>query len=136
MKRKLSLTLSLIMLLFAILPTYILADDISLYNNNTATTATSFMITDSGEARVAYEYDGYEGITAGAVITIKIEKRNFLFFWDEIVEDCFVVPEVSGYGCNVYQLTSKGTYRCTVTYRVGGTGGEDDVLTFEDTKTY
>ena len=136
MKRKICLILSCIMLLVAIVPIHIFADNVSLYTNNTMSTYTSFIITDSGEARVAYEYDGYEGITAGAVITIKIEKRNFFFFWDEIVEDCFVVPEVSGFGCNYYQLTSKGTYRCTVTYRVGGTGGEDDVLTFEDTKTY
>ena len=124
------------MLLVAIVPIHIFADNVSLYTNNTMSTYTSFIITDSGEARVAYEYDGYEGITAGAVITIKIEKRNFFFFWDEIVEDCFVVPEVSGFGCNYYQLTSKGTYRCTVTYRVSGTTGVDDLITFEDTKTY
>ena len=136
MKRKICLILSCILLLSLIMTTAVSASDISTYNNHTMVTATSFIITDSGEACVAYEYDGYEGITAGAVITIKIEKRNLLFFWNEIVEDCFVVPEVSGFGCNYYQLTSKGTYRCTVTYRVSGTTGVDDVITFEDTKTY
>ena len=136
MKRKICLILSSILVLSLIMTTAAFASDISTYNNNTMITYTSFIITDSGEARVAYQYEGYEGITAGAVITIKIEKRNFLFFWDEIVEDCFVVPEVRGFGCNYYQLTKTGTYRCTVTYRVGGTGGADDVITFEDTKTY
>ena len=136
MKRKLSLTLSLIMLLLAILPTYIFAYDVSLYNNHTATTATSFIISDSGEAIVTYEFEGYKGITAGAVMSIKIEKRNLLFFWNEIVDDCFVVAGESGMGCRDYQLTSKGTYRCTVTYRVSGTTGVDDLITFEDTKTY
>jgi hypothetical protein len=35
-----------------------------------------------------------------------------------------------------YQLEDKGTYRCTVVYTVSGTGGADDVLTFEDTAKY
>ena len=136
MKRKICLILSCIMLLVAIIPIYVFADNISLYTNHTMSTYTLFQITDSGEARVTYEFDGYEGITAGAVITIKIEKRNLLFFWNEVVEDCFVVAGVSGDGCRGYQLTSKGTYRCTVTYRVSGTTGVDDLITFEDTATY
>ena len=136
MKRKICLILSCILVLSLIMTTAVFANDISTYNNHTMMTYTSFAITDSGEARVGYTFEGYEGITAGAVMTIKIEKRNLLFFWNEVVEDCFVVAGVSGFGCNYYQLTSKGTYRCTVTYRVSGTTGVDDLITFEDTKTY
>ena len=65
MKRKLCLILSCILLLAAVIPTSVFASDVSLFNNNTSRNYTSFTITDSGEARVAYKYEGYEGITKG-----------------------------------------------------------------------
>ena len=136
MKRKICLILSCILVLSLIMTTAVSASDISTYNNHTMVTYTSFIIRDSGEAIVTYQFIGYKDITAGAVMSIKIEKRNLLFFWNEIVDDYFVVAGESGDGCNIYQLTSKGTYRCTVTYRVSGTTGVDDLITFEDTKTY
>ena len=136
MKRKICLVWAFIFLLVAIIPTAIFAGNVSLYNNNTMSNYTSFTITESGEARVAYGYDGYENITTGAVVTIVIEKRNFFFFWDEVTTEYFAIPDESYDGYYTHQLSSKGTYRCTVTLRVGGTGGEDDVFTFEDTKTY
>ena len=136
MKRKLCLILSCILLLVAIIPTSVLASDVSLYNNNTMRNYTEFSITDSGEACVTYQYVGYENITTGAEITIKIEKRNFLFFWTNVVEETFVVTGERYNDIYIYQLSKTGTYRCTVTYRVSGNGGADDVITFEDTATY
>ena len=136
MKRKICLILSCIFILITIIQTSVFASDISLLNNNTSRTYTAFSITDTGEARVTYQYVGYENITTGAVITIVIEKRNFLFFWDEVDTEYLAFPDESYTGTYGYQLSSKGTYRCTVTYRIGGTGGPDDVLTFEDTDTY
>lgn len=136
MKRKLCLILSCILLLAAVIPTSVFASDVSLYNNNTMRNNTSFSITDSGEARVSYQYVGYEGITTGAEITIKIEKRNFLFFWTDVVEETIVIAGESYIGMYKYQLSKTGTYKCTVTYRVSGAGGADDVITFEDTQTY
>ena len=136
MKRKFCLILSCIVLLVAIIPISVFASDVSLYNNNTMRNNTSFSITDSGEARVSYQYVGYEGITTGAEITIKIEKRNFLIFWTDVVEETVIVTGENYDGAYRYQLAKTGTYKCTVTYRVSGTGGADDVITFEDTKTY
>ena len=136
MKRKICLILSCILVLVAIIPTSIFASNASLYSNNTMRNNTLFSITDSGEARVTYQYVGYEGITTGAEITIKIEKRNFLIFWTDVVEETIVVAGESYDGTYGYQLSKTGTYKCTVTYRVSGTGGTDDVITFEDTKTY
>lgn len=136
MKRKICLILSFVLLLAAMIPTSVFASDISLYNNNTSYNYTSFTITDSGLARVAYVYEGYPDVTTGAEITIKIEKRNFLIFWTDVVEETIVVTGVRYDGTYGYQLTKTGTYKCTVTYRVSGTGGADDVITFEDTKTY
>ena len=136
MKRKFCLFLSFLILLTAIFSTSVFAGNISLYNNNTMINNTSFTITDSGEARVSYQYVGYEDITTGAEITIKIEKRNLLIFWNDIVEETVVVTGIRYTGMYKYQLSKTGTYRCTVTYRVSGTGGADDVITFEDTATY
>ena len=136
MKRKICLILSCILMLVAIIPTSVFASDISVANNNTLLNHTAFSITDSGEARVTYQYIGYEDITTGAEITIKIEKRNLLIFWNDIVEETVVVTGEHYDDVFIYQLSKKGTYRCTVTYRVSGTGGADDVITFEDTETY
>lgn len=60
MKRKLCLILSCILLLAAVIPTSVFASDVSLFNNNTSRNYTSFTITDSGEARVAYKYTSCE----------------------------------------------------------------------------
>ena len=64
MKRKLCIILICVMMM-AIIPKSVFASDISLFNNNTAMDSTTFTITASGEARVAYKYEGYEGITKG-----------------------------------------------------------------------
>ena len=136
MKRKICLILICILILAAIIPTSVFANDVSLLNNNTLRVVTAFSITDTGEARVTYSYEGYPNITTGAEITIKIEKRNLLIFWNDIVEETVVVTGVRYDDVFMYQLSKKGTYRCTVTYRVSGTGGADDVITFEDTETY
>lgn len=136
MKRKIGLILGCIFLLAAIAPTVVFASNTSLYNNNTNSNYTSFTITDTGEARVACEYFGYADITTGATITIKIEKRNFLLFWSDVIEETTVVTGESYYNVFRYQLSDTGTYRCKVTYTISGTGGADDVITFEDTAKY
>lgn len=114
----------------------VFANDISLLNNNTASTHTEFFISSDGMATVGLYYSGYTNITTGATITITIEKRNLLFFWSDVVSETITVS--GDYYSNelTYQLDSTGTYRCTVEYVVSGTGGADDVITFEDTKSY
>ena len=112
------------------------ASDISLYNNNTLATNTIFAINETGEAAVLVNYDGYKNITTGATITIKIEKKTLLFFWSDVIDETITVVGESYFNEFHYQLEDKGTYRCSVVYTVSGTGGADDVLTFEDTKKY
>ncbi len=136
MKRKLCLIFVLIFTLSALLSPSAFAEGISLYNNNVDTTTTSFSITDTGEAWVYANYRGYPGVTTGATICIKIEKRNLLVFWNEVVNDVYYFREESHAETFVYQLEKKGTYRCTVDYIVSGSGGADDEITFQDTKTY
>jgi hypothetical protein len=134
MKRVLSVLLVAVML--ATFAASVFANDISLYNNNTGTTATNFVISSTGLAMVAYKYSGYTGITTGATIEIKIQKRNLLIFWSDIVTETI---SATGELCDevyTYQLSGKGTYKCTVTYTVYGTAGEADVIPFERTVTY
>lgn len=136
MKNKFCLLLALIFIFSCGGQYSVLASDIIHRNNNTLTTITNFTISESGEALVVVQMLGYSNITAGATITIKIEKRNLLVFWSDIVEDTIVVNG-SHYANELhYQLNKTGTYRCTVEYVISGTGGADDVITFEDTKTY
>jgi hypothetical protein len=136
MKRKVCLVFALIFILSAVVSPLVLAEGISLYNNNTDTTYTSFTISDTGEACVWAEYSGYPNVTTGATITVKIEKRNLLVFWKEVVNDVYYFREESHAETFVYQLEKTGTYRCTVDYLISGTGGADDEITFRDTKTY
>ncbi len=108
----------------------------STYTNNTIATNTNFYISDSGMAMVSTSYTGREGITTGATISITISKRSFLFFWNEVVTHTLYSTEVDYTNVYKYQLSSTGTYKCEVEYCISGTGGADDILTFEDTETY
>ena len=136
MKRKFCLIFAILFTLSALFSPSVLASDVSLFNNNTASTATRFTISDTGEARIYVDYRGYPNVTTGATITVKIEKRNLLVFWNEVVNDVYYFREASHAETFVYQLEKTGTYRCTVDYLISGTGGADDEITFQDTATY
>ncbi|MBQ7290146.1 MAG: hypothetical protein IJW76_00275 [Clostridia bacterium] len=137
MKRKLSLIIATIILISSILSISVSANDnIELFNNNTAATHTAFVINDSGLAIVSVDCLGYEGITTRIEVDIHIEKRNFLFFWENARHEIYVVY-VDNYDNEfTYQLEEKGTYRCTVTYTISGTGGEDDVIPYQETASW
>lgn len=136
MKKRFYSFLAVILVLTTIGQSFVSASDISLYNNNTMTTTTDFSITETGEAIVYVDFTGYSGVTTGATINITIEKRSFLFFWNDVVTETITVDTYRYDNEFYYQLEDKGTYRCTVEYIVSGSGGTDDVLTFEDTATY
>ena len=123
MKRKLCLIFVLVFAMSALLASPILASGISLFNNNTDSTSTNFSITDTGEARVMVNYNGYPAITTHASIVVKIEKRNLLVFWKDAVEEIYYCWDASYSNTFVYQLEKSGTYRCTVTYTISGIGG-------------
>lgn len=136
MRKKICLILSLVFILSFALQTVVLATDVMPLNNNTALTRTAFNISESGKATVDIYYDGYPNITTGATITIKIEKRTLLVFWNDVVSDTITVTGEYYSDSWYYQLEKSGTYRCTVVYTVSGSGGADDVIPFEDTASY
>ena len=134
--KKICLVMAFIFIFVGGFAEVISASGITPYYNNAVNTSTSFYISDDGEADVSVFYTGRSGITTGATICIKIEKRNLLVFWKEVVNDVYYFREESHAETFVYQLEKTGTYRCTVDYLISGTGGADDEITFQDTKTY
>jgi len=108
----------------------------STYTNNTISTSTNFQITDSGVVRVGLCYCGREGITTQAKITITISKRSYLFFWNKLETAIYYSDDIYYIHVHESKVYSSGTYKCEVEYCISGTGGADDILTFEDTATY
>ena len=136
MKKIFMRILSLTLVFICIFQISVFADGISLLNNNTVSHYTEFNISADGKAIIDLEYTGFPNVTTGATITMKIEKRNLLLFWTDIVETTYSVSGSSYSYQHRYVLEKTGTYRCTVEYVISGTGGADDVITFQDTKTY
>lgn len=137
MKRKLSLIIATIILISSILSISVSANDnLELFNNNAAATHTAFIIDETGLAIVSVDCLGYEGITTKIEVDVHIEKRNFLFFWENVRHEIYVVYVYRYFDEHTYQLNSKGTYRCTVTYTISGTGGEDDVIPYQETASW
>ncbi len=104
--------------------------------NNTATSTTRFVI-ENGVAYVSLNYNGYPGVTTGATITTKIQKKFLFFFWQDVdigmpnnqwVDEVTQVNYVGGHTANI---TSKGTYKAVVQYVIRGSGGAADVLNAE-----
>jgi len=134
-KKLLLLTLAIFILSIAIVPVYAVNDEIAPYFNNTATTTTGFDIDESGIAWVSAMYNGYTGITTGATITIKLEKK-FLWWWNDVdngwPDNTYVVEftDVDNFVNYSLQLSKTGTYRATVVYTIYGTAGDPDVITY------
>ncbi|MBQ3489434.1 MAG: hypothetical protein IJA86_02465 [Clostridia bacterium] len=136
MKKSLLCAVSFILVFACVFQTAVFADGVSLLNNNVSEAYIDFDISSDGQAFVSVRYNGYPNVTTDARITIKIEKRNLLIFWKDVVDEIYYIGGNSYSHTYAYQLEKTGTYRCTVEYTISGIGGADDVLTFEDTKTY
>ena len=108
----------------------------STYTNQTISTYTNFHISDTGLATVSLCYQGYEDLITNAKITIVISKRRYLLFWDVLEIVTFYSKEVTYIHQYKTQLPSSGTWKCEVEYCISGTGGADDILTFEDTASF
>ena len=104
----------------------------ALRNNNTLSTFEYFSIS-SGEAVIYASYVGYQNVTTGAQIIIKIQKK-FLLFWIDVDNgqtNNTWIDSVTGYQGSVTHstgLSSTGNYRAVITYSVYGSGGDTDVI--------
>lgn len=98
--------------------------------NNFSSTFTDFTINNNGTATVVVKYMGIDGVTSGAKITVKIQKRFLLVFWND-VDGASWVDNASGvYYSNSHSISVKsGYYRAQVEYTIYGSGGAADVVT-------
>ena len=107
-------------------------NEASTYLLNASKVTTSFNIDENGNAIVNVGYRGIADVTTNAVITVKIQKRFLLIFWQDVDGG-----EWTDYASGEYYSTShsvsvkSGTYRATVEYTIYGTGGAPDVITEE-----
>lgn len=110
--------------------------------NNTLSTTTAMNINSSGKMTISYEYSGYPSTTTKAVITTYIEKKVLGLFWSRVdigTTDDQWVDTINNYsyeGTRTYQLSSSGTYRVTVVYKIYGTGGAADEINYQKTDSY
>ena len=102
--------------------------------NNVATVTANMGISDSGKMTINYKYTGSPEITTRAVITTYIEKKFLGLFWKRVdigTTDDKWVDTINDYmyvGSRTHQLSSTGTYRVTIIYKIYGSGGAADEI--------
>lgn len=110
--------------------------------NNVATVTANMGISDSGKMTINYSYTGSSSVTTKAVITTYIEKRTLGLFWTRVDNgqtDKQWVDTINNYrytGSRTYQLSSSGTYRVTINYKIYGSGGSADEIEKQITASY
>lgn len=110
--------------------------------NNTASVTTAMNINSSGKMTISYQYSGYPSTTTKAVITTYIEKKTLGLFWSRVdigTTDDQWVDTINDYrytGSRTYQLSSSGTYRVTVVYKIYGSGGSADEIEYQAKDSY
>ena len=110
--------------------------------NNMYSTYTNAIIASDGTMTIYESYDGIPGVTTRGELTTYIEKRILGIFWKKVNNgqpNNQWVDTIYNYrysGSHSHQLSSTGTYRATVIYKVYGTGGDPDELTSQVVVTY
>ena len=109
-------------------------NSISPYYNNTSSVNITYTITETGIATVSVALFGYNGTTTHADVSIKLQKRAFLLFWNDVdigyPDNTYTdtIEGADGVSYFSFQLSSKGTYRAITTVTVYGSGGAADVI--------
>ena len=85
-------------------------------------------LSDGGHVSVYYE--GYDSFVR-ADITVKLEKRFLLVFWNDVDEWSASSTDVDGYFYHLFSLNGNGTYRATITLTITGSDGTADIITDE-----
>ena len=96
--------------------------------------AFTFSITDDGVAHVDVDYTGDSNKFAEARMTVQLEKRFLLVFWNTVDigytnnEWVETSTELFDTFYNGFQLSDKGTYRAVLTLEITGKDGSVDVI--------
>ena len=139
--KKFTICLLCLLMIFSCttIPAVAANSDIVPFYNNVIDTTTLFTISNSGVAEVVISYDGIQGVTTGATITTKIQKRTLGLIWTKIDigttnnEWVDTATGVTYSTSHSVALPNTGTYRVVVTYEISGTGGATDEI--EDIRT-
>ena len=87
----------------------------------------TFVPTEEG-GYVDVTYYGYDSFVR-ADLTVKIEKRFLLVFWNDVCEWSASSTELNGIFYNTLPLNGSGTYRATFTLLITGNDGTVDTIT-------
>lgn len=132
MKKLTAILLTLIFGIILVVPVGALENGSTPRYNNTAKISYDFYISSEGEADIYLEYLGYQGVTTGATITSKIQKKTLLWWSD--VDGANWTDELSGFYNSVsrqFHLNKSGKYRLVYEFEINGTGGASDVISGE-----
>lgn len=94
----------------------------------------TFSITDYGTAHVNVDYTGDRNKFAEARLTVQLEKRFLLVFWNTVDigytnnEWTETSTELLGNFYNAFQLSDTGTYRAVLKLEIVGKDGSVDVI--------
>ena len=109
-------------------------DGISPYYTNCNKCSLSFTVADPGEAHVGVTYNAKNDVFKEARVTVKIQKKFLLFFW-QTVDIGFANNEwtdsstnVNGYFYNSFDVDGTGTYRAIFTIQIIGINGSVDLI--------
>lgn len=139
---------TVLVLCLSVIPLYsvsaeaVLEEEIRPLYNNVNTATANLSISDSGKMTINYKYTGSSGITTKAVITTYIEKKVLGLFWTRVDIGTTTdewVDTINNYkytGSRTHQLSSSGTYRVTVIYKIYGSGGAADEIEKQITASY
>lgn len=100
----------------------------------------SFTISDTNRATVSVRYLADSSIFQKATVTVRIEKRFLLVFWNEVDigytnnEWTASSTNPSGVLSNTFTVNGKGMYRAHITLEITGKNGQKDVI--EETLEY
>lgn len=99
------------------------------YYNNVARTATGFIIEDD-IAEISLDYRGYRGVTQLVEISTVLSKLSA----SEWIEISSWLDRSTEYRNNILHTANvdSGTYRVVVEYKFYGSGGETDVINYEE----
>ncbi len=110
--------------------------------NNVSNATVTIGISDNGKLTINYKYIGSPSITTKAVITTYVEKKFLGLFWRRVdigTTDNKWVDTINDYmyvGTRTHQLSSSGTYRVTVIYKIYGSGGAADEIECQAKASY
>lgn len=99
-------------------------------------------IDNSGKMEITYDFSGLKSKTSKVVITTYIEKRTLGLFWSRVENNqpdnqwVDTIYSIEHTKIRHFQLSSKGTYKVKILFKVYGTGGSTDEIPYEIKDSY